>query len=40
MMRNYTVAFIDNTELANNDIARGVSKNLTEFWWVELGAQI
>lgn len=40
MMRNYTVAFIDNTGLAKNDIAKGVSKNLTEFWWVELGAQI
>lgn len=40
MMRNYTIAFIDNTILAKNDLAKAVSNNLTEFWWVELGAQI
>ena len=40
MIRDYTVAFIDNTHLAKNDLAKAVSKNLTEFWWVELGAQI
>lgn len=39
-MRDYTVAFIDNTHLAKNDLSKAVSKNLTGFWWVELGAQL
>ena len=39
-MRNFFIAFIDNMNLSKSNITKGVSKNLTEFWWVELGAQL
>ena len=39
-MRKFFVAWINNHLLIDDDIVKGVSENLTDFWWIELGAQL